>query len=232
MNRLWGQFFGTGIVDPVDNFHDDNKPSHPALLDELAKAFVQSKFDLDYVITAICLTDAYQRTSARTHASQDNFRLFARMNTKALTGEQFFDSLALATGYQEQLPSKAKTKGKGKAAGSPRNQFLTEFALHGALNEPETSIQQALTLMNGKFINDATSLGKNATLTAAVETPFLKTPERIEVLYLATLNRPPTPQELQRLTDYVKKTGPSREPERLADVFWMLMNTAEFRLNH
>src|SRR5262249_46019169 len=60
VNRVWGQLFGIGIVEPVDNFHDDNKPSHPELLDELARAFVQSKFDLHYLLTALCLTDAYQ----------------------------------------------------------------------------------------------------------------------------------------------------------------------------
>jgi Protein of unknown function (DUF1553)/Protein of unknown function (DUF1549) len=232
VNRVWGLLFGTGIVDPVDNIHDANKPSHPLLLDELATAFVQSKFDLDYILIGICLTDAYQRSSARTHASQDNPRLFARMEPKALTGEQFFDSLALATGYQEPAPGKAKTKGKGKVAASPRNQFLTEFALRNPLNEPETSIQQALTLMNGKFVNDATSLGKNATLTAAVETPLLKISERIDILYLATLSRFPTPQEMQRLIDYVQSADQAREPERLADIFWILLNTAEFRLNH
>src|SRR5262249_11308833 len=111
VNRLWGQLFGIGIVEPVDNFHDDNKPSHPELLDELARAFVQSKFDVNYILTALCLTDAYQRTSARTHASQDDPRVFARMGVKALTGEQFYDSLVLATGYVEPQPGGKGGKG-------------------------------------------------------------------------------------------------------------------------
>ena len=37
VNRYWYIFFGVGIVDPVDDFNDENKPSHPELLDELAK---------------------------------------------------------------------------------------------------------------------------------------------------------------------------------------------------
>jgi hypothetical protein len=232
VNRLWGLLFGTGIVEPVDNFHDDNKPSHPALLDELSHAFVQSKFDLNYVLTAICLSEAYQRTSARTHPSQDSTRLFARMEPKALTGEQFFDSLALATGYLDAGSANIKGKRKGNAGVPARELFLTQFALRAGLNEPETSIQQALTLMNGRFVTDATSLGKNATLTAAVEMPLLRLPQRIEILYLATLSRAPTATETQRLTHYVKQVDETREAERLADIFWMLLNTAEFRLNH
>ena len=101
VNRLWGQFFGLGIVDPVDDFHDDNSPSHPALLDELAKHFVAASFDTNYLIQAICRSQAYQRTSVRTHPSQDEGRVFARMAVKGLSAEQFFDSIMLATGYRE-----------------------------------------------------------------------------------------------------------------------------------
>jgi hypothetical protein len=232
VNRLWGQLFGRGIVDPVDNFHDDNPPSHPDLLDELARAFVQSKFDLHYILTAMTLTEAYQRTSARTHASQDDPRWFARMAVKALTGEQFYDSLVLATGFREPQPGAKPGKGAKGGAVSPRSQFLAQFALRGPAGEPETSVQQALTLMHGKFITDATTVKTSATLTAAAETPHLKTPERIEMLYLATLSRLPTERELQIALHHVSKADASREPERLADVFWVLLNSAEFRLNH
>jgi hypothetical protein len=226
-NRVWGLLFGIGIVEPVDNFHDDNPPSHPELLDELARVFAQAKFDLIYLITAICLTDAYQRTSARTHPSQDNLRLFARMSVKALTGEQFFDSLAQATGYQERQPG---MKGRGGGV-SPRAQFLAQFALRGPSSEAETSVQQALTLMHGKFVLDVTARN-SPLLTAVVEMPLLTTRERIEILYLSVVSRPPTARELETSLRYLGKVAPAREPERLADLAWALLNSAEFRLNH
>jgi hypothetical protein len=176
------------------------------------------------------LTDAYNRTSARNHPGQDDPRVFARMTVKGMTGEQFLDSVLLATGFQESAPPKGK-KGKGAAA-SPRAQFLNLFAPQGRLSEPETSIQQALALMNGRFITDATSLRGSATLTAAAETPHLTTAQRIEILYLATLSRPPSARESERLLQYVADVESTREPERLADIFWVLLNSAEFRLNH
>ncbi len=37
VNRLWGHFFGRGLVDPVDDMRDTNPPSNPELLDALAK---------------------------------------------------------------------------------------------------------------------------------------------------------------------------------------------------
>jgi hypothetical protein len=228
VNRVWGLLFGRGIVDPVDDFNNDNPPSHPELLDDVARDFADAGFDLKFLIRAIGRTRAYQRTSARTDASQDDPRLFARMAVKGLTGEQLYDSLALVTGTQQR----AGGRGRGPNRGNARDQFLTQFALTGKPSEPETSIPQALTLMNGRFVNDATTLDTSPTLQAVGETPGLTTAGRIEALYVATLGRKPTPTEADRLQDYVAEAGSERRTERLADVFWTLLNSAEFRLNH
>jgi hypothetical protein len=221
VNRIWGHFFGVGLVDPVDDFRDSNPPSDPELLDDLARTFVASGYDLRYMIQGICLSRAYQRTSARTDASQDGTRPPARMTVKALTAEQFFDSLALATGYRDE-----------QDRGAARRQFLTRFALLGPAGEPETSVQQALTLLNGPFVAWATDPDKCPTLIAVARTPGMSLVQRIEALYLATLGRRPSAAELERLERHVRRADPYREAERLADVFWTLLNTAEFRLNH
>src|SRR5439155_10057858 len=114
----------------------------------------------------------------------------------------------------------------------PRGQFLAQFAPQGRLSEPESSVLQALTLMNGSFIADATGLSRGKMFTAAAETPGLTLPERIESLYFASLSRRPTEEELARMLRFVRQAEPERESERLADVFWVLLNSAEFRLNH
>jgi hypothetical protein len=228
-NRVWGQFFGVGIVDPVDDFHDENKPSHPELLDELAKGFTDAGFDLRFLVRAICRTQAYQRTSRQTHPGQADPRLFARMPVRGLTGEQFFDSLALAIGYREPAADRA---GFDRGRGSPRDRFLTQFALQGKPAEPETSVPQALALMNGSFVHDATTLGTSPTLVAVRETPGMSMAERVEALFLATLSRRPTDKERDRLVTFVEEGGTGRRADRLADVLWVLLNTAEFRLNH
>ncbi len=226
VNRLWGKLFGRGIVEPVDDFNDQNLPSHPELLDELARGLAAAKFDVRFILRAICLSEAYQRTSARTHPSQDDPRHFARMLVKGLSAEQFFDSLALATGYKEG------DRGFGRERTTVRTQFLDQFAPQGKLSDPETSILQALTLMNGKFINEATTLAKSSTLTAVIEMPRLETAQRVEALYVITLARKPMPIERERLMSFVDRAGKAEEKRRLSDVFWALLNSAEFRLNH
>ena len=229
VNRVWGQFFGAGIVDPVDDFHDGNPPSHPALLDELANEFITSGFDLPFLIRGICLSQAYQRSSLRTHATQDEGRTFARMPVRGMTAEQFFDSLILATGYRENENQRgAFALGRN----SPRERFLTQFAPQGKPSEPDSSIPQALELMNGRFIADATRLQSSPTLTAICDLPGMTTTNRIEALFLAALSRPPSALELDRFSRFVQEAGASKPSERLADVFWILLNSSEFRFIH
>ena len=214
-NRVWGQFFGRGLVDPVDDFHESNPPSHPELLDDLAEAFAESGYDLRYLARAIGRTKAYRRTSARTDPGQDDPKLFARMAVKGLTGEQLFDSLSRATGLRDK-------DGRDPA----RDRFLAGFAQGGRPAEPQTSIPQALALMNGKFVAAATTLESSPALIAAYELPGLTDAERVEVLYLSALGRKPRAKEVARLT----KLAGGREA--LEDLFWALLNSAEFRLNH
>ncbi|MFN4260560.1 MAG: DUF1549 and DUF1553 domain-containing protein [Gemmataceae bacterium] len=231
VNRLWAHFFGIGLIEPVDEPGDDNPPSHPELLDELAQQFAYHQFDLKYVIQAIVLSKTYQRVSVSPPSGQDEDpRLFARMAVKGLTAEQLFDSLVQATGYREQPAPNQRIAFGGN---TPRAEFLNKFASQDKKTEKQTSILQALSLMNGRFIADATSLERSENLAAIADAPFLDTPGRIETLFLAALSRKPRPDELQRLVSYVERGGAKNDPRSaLADVFWVLLNSSEFMLNH
>jgi len=61
----------------------------------------------------------------------------------------------------------------------------------------------------------------------------MKTPDRIEALFLAALTRKPTAAEQERLTKYIDSGGPSKNSKQaLADLFWALLNSSEFLFNH
>jgi hypothetical protein len=232
-NRLWGHFFGVGIVEPVDEESDENLPSHPELLDELARQFVLHGFDTKYLIRAITFSKAYQLSSAVAGKEPPDQRLFARMSLKGLTAEQLFDSIALATGYRDQGGFDPRLSGF-QQPGTPRAEFVSRFANHSdKRTEFQTSILQALSLMNGKFVTDATSLDRSETLAGVIDAPFFDTAGKVEVLYLAALSRKPGPQELERMVKYVESGGPSGDRKKaLTDVFWVLLNSSEFVLNH
>jgi len=237
VNRLWAYFLGTGLIEPVDEMVGSaSTPSHPELLDLLAKEFAAHKFDVKFLIRAITSTRAYQRTSARAHKSQDDPTLFARMPLRGLTAEQLFDSVALATGYRDSGGGDDLVNGILGGNRSARSEFLTKFTVSERAVEAQTSILQALTFMNGKVIADATSLRRSETLAAVVDAPFASTAERLEALYLATLSRRPSAKELDRAVRFVqhavKDASPAAYGDALSDVFWALLNSAEFRLNH
>jgi hypothetical protein len=223
-NRVWAYFFGTGLAEPVDDLLREGGKNE--MLDELARQFADHQFDLKFLIRAVVSTQAYQRTSAATDPSQDDPRLFARMAVKALSTEQVIASLTEATGYQ---PPAGRPRG-------PVGPALLQLELGNSFarqpNKPtefHTSIPQALALMNGKFVNDATALERSGTLAAVAGAPFLDAPGRVETLYLAALSRKPTAEESARLVKYVEKGDPD---QALADVFWALLNSSEFILNH
>jgi hypothetical protein len=229
VNRLWAHFFGIGLVEPVDEPGPDNPPSHPELLDELARELVAHNFDVKFMIRAITSTRAYQLSSTATDPSQKDPRQFARMTVKGMSGEQLFDSLAEATGYAElQAPNRGPNP-----MNTARAEFLAKFnSATGKRTEYQTSILQALSLMNGRVIADATALDRGR-LGAVGNAPFWDTGRRIEELYLSAVARKPLPEELDRLVKYVYKGGPSVDPKKaLADVFWALLNSSEFIFNH
>jgi hypothetical protein len=236
-NRLWAHFFGIGIVEPVDGFgSEEHLPSHPELLDDLTKAFVASKFDAKFLIRAITASKAYQLSSAVSDKGQEDPRLFARMALKGLTPEQLFDSLVVATGYRAE----ANPVNPAQNLANLRAEFLAKFAnASDKRTEHQTSILQALALMNGRLITDMTDpdlseLGKSRSLAALLDLPTLDTPrKKLDALFLNTLSRPMRAEEASRLVPYVEKGGPSGDPKKaLADVFWVLLNSSEFFFNH
>jgi hypothetical protein len=98
VNRVWAQYFGRGIVNPVDDMSDENEPTHPELLAQLSKEFSSGGFDLKNLVRAICLSDAYQRASQPTSENKQDETLYSHMAIKVMTPEQLFDSLTAVTG--------------------------------------------------------------------------------------------------------------------------------------
>jgi Protein of unknown function (DUF1553)/Protein of unknown function (DUF1549) len=223
VNRLWGQLFGAGIVDPVDDFHEQNPPSHPELLSELAAAFTESGYDVKFLLRAICRSETFGRSSAITHPGQRNVRLFAAFPVQGLTPEQLFDSLSVVAGTPLEGPG-----GNYLANGSPKRQFVETFNRMGKPTETQTTIIQALALMNGGLVGQASDAKAGRTLAAILELPDLSPSERIESIYLTILGRKPKSIELERSLKHVTD-GPV---ERYSDVFWALLNGVEFRTNH
>jgi len=229
VNRVWALLFGVGLVQPIDDFHEENPPSHPEILDELANLFIASGYNIDDIFRVLCQTKAYQRTSRWSSEIVSDPRLYARMLTKGLSADQAWDSLSLAVGWTN--PSDDRD-GAASERSIGRRRFLDQFSPRSWPAEPETSVSQALSLMNGDLLNRATNLDQCPTLIAVAEAPGWTDDERLASLYLTTLSRPPSEFELVRLRQLVETRCVERRTACYEDILWMLLNSSEFRLNH
>jgi hypothetical protein len=233
VNRMWSVFFGRGFTNPVDDFHDQNTPSNPELLNELSYRFKHYNYDLKRLIRWMCNSNAYNlsHVTNATNDKPENEQLFSRMVVKSMSPEQLFESLMVATQAEA-----AETKDGKKAL---RKKWLDSLITNFGDDEGNEvnfngTVVQALMMMNGPDINAAIAGDKKGTVIDAMKkhnTP----PSVINELFLASLNRPPTAREIQEIMQNIelvlnkKKDTPAA---RYQDLFWALLNSNEFLLNH
>lgn len=226
-NRMWAHLFGRGIVNPVDDMHENNAPSHPELLQTLADQFRANEFDVKYLLRAICNSQTYQRSSKPLDKEDEAGPLFGHMALKVLTPGQLYDSLMTVVGpaanrQQRPRPNAQQQRGVGN---SPRDVFVASFNHDDEASalEYQAGIPQALRLMNSGQFGDGSDL-----IDKAMKVGKSKA-EVIETLYLAALARRPSPREVERLTSYLA-TGDARKA--YADILWAVLNSSEFAVNH
>jgi hypothetical protein len=233
VNRVWAMLFGRGLVEPIDDLFTHQPTPNSQLLDELAAYFVSTGYDLRDLFRTLANTRAYQLTSrSENEADVDKELLFARMAIKNLTADQLYDCVQAASALR--TGPGAQRSGDGNVVADPgRDEFVSRFR-GGSENitDFQAGIPQALTLMNGRTIADATSLSSTGVL-AAVDAPFFSDEDKIETLFLATLSRLPQPAERKQFMEHVSSRANSDEKRKaLGDVLWALLNSAEFVLNH
>jgi hypothetical protein len=226
VNRFWYQAFGRGLVNPVDDMHDDNAATHPELLSTLTEQFKLNGFDTKYLVRAICNSQAYQRSSvSKDDVAAVDPDLYSRRELRVLNPEQMYDSLTTVLGPAARGEGKDKAAKKGGPV-TPRDNFIAFFRVEDANPlEYQNGIPQALRMMNSAFTSKAEPIA--AGITKGTKTPN----EAIESIYLTALARRPTAAEMNRLTTYVNRPGATPRAA-YGDILWALLNSSEFVLNH
>jgi hypothetical protein len=108
VNRVWAQYFGRGIVNPIDDFRVTNPPSNSELLKALADDFVIHNFDLKYIHRLILNSRTYQQSSLPNQYNRQDTANFARYYPKRMMAEQLYDSISQATGVFPPLNRPAR----------------------------------------------------------------------------------------------------------------------------
>lgn len=240
VNRMWGVFFGRGFVNPIDDFNDQNQPSNPELLDEVSARFKHYNYDFKKLIRWICNSNPYNLSCVanKTNDKPEHEALFSRMIMKAMSPEQLFESLMVATKAEVAESKTAKKDLKQQWLGTLISNFGDDEGNEVNFNG---TIVQALLMMNGKDINEAIARKDKGTVALAVEAGTRARSEKVAIhyMFLCALNREPTKKELDAILPQfalLKRNvwandikNPNR---RYEDLFWALLNSNEFILNH
>lgn len=234
VNRVWAHFLGFGFTEPVDDMGPHNPPSNPDLLDRLSEEFAAHHYDLRDLIRWVALSDAFNRSSKlppnglADSPETGGQPLFSRYYTRQLQPEEVYQSLLLVA-----------DAGPGKSdftSPQARIDWLGQFTRKMGTDEGEEhnsfdgSIHQSLTMMNGPLIKQAISKDDGSMLRRVAESKL--TPEqKIDHLFLSALSRKPNHRE-RELAVTVLKSREQDQAAALQDVWWALLNSNEFILDH
>jgi hypothetical protein len=226
VNRLWHRFLGYGLVNPLDQMHSENPPSHPELLQWLAADTITNKYDIRRLIRGIVLSQTYSRSSQYSSAAHPIPKYFAVARLKPLTPAQLGTSLKLAVAdpasFEKMKPTDWESRveqleNAGRGIGNSIAQPGDDF---------QVGVGEALMFSNSdRVIKDLLNDG-GGTLLARISKA--EPNDAIELMYKTAYNRQPTAQERTALMDYLGRRT-DRKSEAYKQVLWALLTSAEFR---
>jgi hypothetical protein len=222
VNRLWSEMAGEGFYEPVDDIGPDREATAPETLDCLSVAFTQSGYDIKWLIRTIAATQAYQRES-RSRRQPDETPFVANCSQR-LRSDQIYANLQQALELPQQRIAGRGAYGLNR---TPQLLFAQAFGYDPSERRDEIagSIPQALVLMNSPMIAGALRAAPGTMLGRLLRD--LENDEDVIVeLYLRSLAREPSEDELQTCLTHIRETGSRAEGHE--DILWSLVNSTEF----
>ncbi len=223
------------------------QPHNAELLDALANDFSKNNYDLRKLIATIVKANGYQLSAQYPGTwSLALVPYYARKFVRRMDAEEIHDAIVKATGvtvsYQlrdtlndptvivnwaMQLPDTSEPRGNAVGA------FLNSFIRGDRDVKPrsqEPAIMQALNLMNHQFVMTRIHQANAGSLVSKLLADAALTPTQIVTqLYLSTLARNPTTDELNKLTSVFSSNTRRDATEAIQ---WALLNKIDFIFNY
>jgi hypothetical protein len=223
MNRLWSQFLGFGFTRPVDDMVGATA-SHPELLNRVSEEFAANGYDLKRAMRWIALSDAFNRSSkvggkqVGDMPEAGTLALFSHYYTRQLPAEEVYRSL--------QIAAKLRKESRSGNIEQARQTWLAQVARKVGDDEGTPTPSIVFT----PIVKQATTPGQESLLQSvlAAKLPF---DAKVEHLFLAALSRKPSRQELE-LARNLGGMNEKNEAAALEDIWWALLNSSEFVLDH
>ncbi len=219
-NRIWAELMGVGIVEPVDDFdlaryYPDQpvpagwtvQPSHPYLLDELARDFRSSDFSFKHLVRTIVRSSAYQLSSQFDGEWRPEYgRYFARRHVKLLSPTQLHDSIVTATAVLGAYKSGDREVGLARQTLDPAYlsaevmEFLRAFGQQSRDEFPARSAGsslQAMLMMNSEMVLDRVRADGAGRVAKLLDT---QAPDKVlaAAAWASATGESPSPVQLER----------------------------------
>lgn len=220
VNRLWAELCGEGFYEPVDELGPDHTPTAPETLEYLASEFARSRFDIKWLFRVITATSLYQR-EGRVRRAADEPPMQANV-VQPLRADVLFNCVLAAL----LLPEPGGGANPGPRFRGPRALFNLTFGYDPSIprNEVVTTVPQALAMMNSP--NLVSAMSANGPALRLVLANYPNDSDAISYLYLQTLSRLPSDEELRWAKRQIGNAA--SRATGYEDLLWALVNSTEF----
>jgi len=232
VNRVWARLLGRGLVDPLDQLHSENPPSHPKLLDWLQRDLEANGYDLKRLIRGIVLSETYARSGRwggeGEPPSDHEFGVFL---PRPLSPRQYALSLVVAGRNPDILASDStpdEWRKRREALEREAEGFAGRFELPA--ENFQVSVDEALFFSNNDRVQNDLLRDSDDRLIGSLK----KLPDRdgqVASACRVVLSREPDAEERAALTGYLAGRE-DRSIDGLRQVVWALMTSPELRFNY
>ena len=246
VNRVWANFMGRGLVDPVDDVRASNAASNEELFAALTKDFVEHGYHVDHLIRTILDSSVYQLSSDANSTNQSDNIYYSKHIVRRLSAEVILDAMSQVTGVPAAFPNyPLGTRALQLPDTQVRSDFLASFGrppritCDAAERSSVPTIAQALAVINGDTLNKKLS-SPDGTIALFLKLG-LSDRRILDYMYLSAFSRYPTDAERQTLAAALQKAREAKGGEQaqreahkqaLEDMVWAMLTTKEFLFNH
>ena len=231
VNRIWYRLFGHGLVMPLDQMHPRNEPSHPLLMEWLARDLVDHDYDLTRLIRGMVMSEVYSRTSLWWADNRPTPDLFAVASVRPLTPYQYASALRLASSSPVRFSDNVSAEVTASRLESLEN---SARGLAGKFEQPgedfQVSVTEALLLSNSEAVTNELLRDSGDSLVGVLK-KMKDSQTVVETAVWNVLSRAPTDDERKILGDFYTRHGDDRL-KASQQLVWSLLTSSELRFNY
>jgi len=244
VNRLWRNFMGHGLIEPVDDLRATNPATNDELPDELVRDFTSHHFDINHMIRMIMQSATYQASSEPLKENARDDKYGSHYVIKRLPAEVLLDAYSQVTHEPEKFDGyPAGTRALQLPDTAVKSYFLNAFGRPARQQTRESertsvpTITQALHIINGDTLNNKVR-GPDNSIDAMIKRG-LSDEQIVNDLYLASFSRNPKETERTALAKVLQAAEQQKTPgvedarrEALNDMLWAMLTSEAFMFNH